>query len=391
MSVPRCALLTACATLCALLVCAAAAAAAPVSVVISTLTPEVEAGHGGTSKLSLTFTNISDEVFVLTPKAVAQPNCELTLSKNQLPSGLTTPVKVEIQPSCDAGEKLKLTIEAASRAGPPQSFEIDPKGTAADDPDWKQLLVFPIALAVSLLLTLIVALRYWEPGPGAKRNLMQPLNHLDSTWKFNDNWATNVAAVGALLTGLFSATTAKAFLGDDAEGQVALATVGAAVALAFVAAAPVLLLALKSLKPEKNKKGEVIGRGDSFTVGGLACAAALVLASATGQLWVVLQVALNTEIGDLTDAFSIAAVALAGLLMLTYSIRSLRDLLARGTEKPKEPKAVEIRAAETIARAIRANRELEQGAPPKKIAEVERALEEASLYEAPEESRSAMI
>jgi hypothetical protein len=380
-----------CAIASVLLALTAVAAAAPVSLVVNTLTPEVEAGSGNTSKLGLTFTNISDEVFVLTPKAVAQPNCELTLSKNQLPSGVTTAVDVEIQPSCDADDRLKLELASASKAGPGQTFEIDPKGEAAAGPTWKQLLAFPIALVVSLLLTLVIALRYWEPGPGANRNLTQPLKHLESTWKFNDNWVTNVSAVGALLTGFFSASTAKSFLGDDAEAQVALATVAAAIALAFVAAAPVVLLALKSLKAEKNKKGEVIGRGDWFTVGGLACAAALVLASAAGQLWVVLQVALNTEIGSPAEAFSILAVGLAGLLLLVYSIRSLRDLLARGTEKSKEPKAVEIRAAETIARAIKANREVEKGAPPKKIAEVERALEEASLYEAPEEPRSALI
>jgi hypothetical protein len=381
----------ACVLVAILLALAATSVAAPVSLVVNTLTPEVESGSGGTSKLSLTFTNVSDEVFVLAPKAIAQPNCELTLSKNQLPSGVTTPVDVEIQPSCDADDRLKVQIESASKAGPGQTFEIDPKGAAVEDPDWESLLAFPIALAVSLLLALVIALRYWEPGPGAKRSLTQPLEHLDSTWKFNDNWVTNVSAVGALLTGLFSASTAKSFLGDDAEAQVALATVGAAIALAFVAAAPVVLLALKSLKAEKNKKGAVIGRRDSFTAGGLALAAALVLASAAGQLWVVLQVALHTEIGTPAEAFAIVAAGLAGLLLLIYTVRSLRDLLARGTEKPKEPKAVEIRAAETIARAIRANRVVEKGAPPKKVAEVERALEEASLYEAPEESRSALI
>ena len=383
--------LAVCVAFCALFVWAAVASAAPVGVVVNTLTPEVEAGAKNTSKLSLSFTNISDEVFVLTPKAIAQPNCELTLSRNQLPSGVTTPVSVEIQPSCDAGDNLKLTIAAASTAGPGPSFEIDPKGVAADEPDWSQLLAFPIALVAALLLTLLVFSR-WTPGANAARSMTQPLKYLDATWKFNDNWVTNVSAVGALLTGLFSAATAKAFLGDDAEGQVALATVGAAVALAFVAAAPVVLLALKSLKVEKSGEGTIVGRGNWYTVGGLMCAAALVLASAAGQLWVVLQVAFNTEIGTLTDAFSIAAVALAGLLLVVYSYRSLKDLLERGTEKPKESKEVEIRAAEVIATALEANRVQSEGAPDT-VTEALRAIDEARPYEAAytDAPRSALI
>lgn len=212
--------------LCIPLAWAAVASAAPVSLFVSTLTPEVEAGPDDASTLSLTFTNISDEVFVLTPRVVDQSKCAATLSENQLPSGVITAVEVEIPSDCDRGEKLEVVIDSASKAGPGQTFTLDPKAASDEDPGWSQLLAFPIALLVSLGLTLVIALCWWTPGANASRNLTQPLRYLDATWKFNDNWVTNVSAIGAILTGLFSASTAKAFLGDDAEAQVALGTVG---------------------------------------------------------------------------------------------------------------------------------------------------------------------
>jgi hypothetical protein len=56
---------------------------------------------------------------------------------------------------------------------------------------------------------------------------------------------------------------------------VALATVGAAFAVAFISAGPIIVLATKSKV------------GDHFTVGGVLAASAVTLAGAFGELYVV--------------------------------------------------------------------------------------------------------
>jgi hypothetical protein len=340
--------LVAVASLALALALSASALAAPASVVVDTRTPPLEEGEGGASKIALSFTNITDAPAVLSANAVAQPKCPLSLSTNQLPPAEITPVTVEIPPTCETGDELKIDITAASGTGPLPVFKIDPQGEPAKEPNWDHLAAFAVALVGSLALVLLLFWKSWTPSEGAKRSLGQPLKYIDATWKFNDNWVTNVSAVGALLTGVFGASTVKVFLGEDAESAVALATVGAAIALALVAAGPVILIALKNLKLVKGK-----GREDAFTAGGLLLAASVVLASAFGQLWVVMVTAMELDLGGTEDYLPLP-VALAAILLLVYSWRSLKDILERGTEEPKAAKAVEIRAAETIARAIRA-------------------------------------
>jgi heme/copper-type cytochrome/quinol oxidase subunit 2 len=318
--------------------------AAPASVAINTLTPELKPAKSGSgSKIELSFTNLTDGPAVLEPEGT---DCEPKLSANQLPPNQITAVTVEFAETC-AKEGLKLKLDAVLAQGASQTFEIETKGAPAKAPNWKELWVFLVALLVSLALILPFFYCGWKPKNGAKRKLNQPLGSLDATWKFNDNWATNATGAGALLTGLFSATTAKAFLGENAEALTALATVGAGIALILVSAAPIATLATKSYKESKGK------RGDAFTVGGILLGAGLVLAAAAGQLWVVAYTAYKLNLGSagrlVWVGFGIAIVILG-----TYSFRSLRDLLERGTEeKAAEPDA-EIEAAKLIVQAIEA-------------------------------------
>ncbi|HVD40320.1 MAG TPA: hypothetical protein VNC16_04890 [Solirubrobacterales bacterium] len=214
-------------------------------------------------------------------------------------------------------------------------------------PDWHELWAFLIAFLAALILGVFFFCYCWDPQDYARRKLNQPLGSLDATWKFNDNWATNATAAGALLSGLFSATTAKAFLGENAEALTALATVGGAIALLLVAAAPIVVLATKSYK------GSDGSRGDAFTVGGVLLGAVLVLAAAAGQLWVVAYTASELDLGS---AGWLVWVGFAvGITILgTYSFRSLKDLLERGTEEKTTEPAAEIEAAKLIVKAIEA-------------------------------------
>ncbi len=214
-------------------------------------------------------------------------------------------------------------------------------------PDWHELWAFLIALVAASILAVFFFFYCWEPQDHAGRRLNQPLGSLDATWKFNDNWATNATAAGALLSGLFSATTAKAFLGENAEALTALATVGGAIALLLIAAAPIVVLTTKSYK------GPDGSRGDAFTVGGVLLGAVLVLAAAAGQLWVVAYNASELDLGSggwlIWVGFGMGIVILG-----TYSFRSLKDLFERGTEEKAIEPAAEIEAAKLIVKAIEA-------------------------------------
>jgi hypothetical protein len=368
------------------------ASAASSSLVIDTRTPELKKGDDDVSTIELKFTNLTDGPIVLSAVALNQRLCRPTLSTNQLPPAEVTPVTVELstKSKCKTGEDLKIDISARSAAGPLTGFVIDPEEKPAETPDWNQLWAFAGALVVCLIGALVLFCRCWTPRGDAKRRLAQPLTNLDATWKFNDNWATNVSTAGALLTGIFGTATAKAFLGEDAESAIGLAIVGAAIALALIAAAPVILVAFKKLglKTEDGKET----REDAFTVGGLLLAAAVVLASAYGQLWVVVATGSELDLGYACWVLAVAALIGAAIVSV-YAWRSVKDLLERGTEKPKKSKEVEIRAAEVIARAIRAEKAAEAGVDKKAIVQAEEDIAEEIASEDPylQRARSAML
>lgn len=323
---------------------AAPASAAPASLVIDTRTPELQpAESGGGSKVDLSFTNLTDGPAALKAEAAG---CEPSLSANQLPPNQITSVTVELAAAC-AREGVKFKLTATLAHGTSQAFEIEPKGSPAKMPNWHELWAFLIALLVSLILSIPFYFWGWKPQHGGKRKPNLPLGSLDATWKFNDNWATNATAAGALLTGLFSATTAKSFLGENAEALTALATVGAGIALILVSAAPIVTLATKSYKESNGK------RGDSFTVGGILLGAVLILTAAAGQLWVVAYTASELNLGS-AGWLVWVAFGIGIAVLVTYSFRSLKDLLERGTEeKAAEPNG-EIEAAKLIVKALEA-------------------------------------
>ncbi len=101
----------------------------------------------------------------------------------------------------------------------------------------------------------------------------------------------------------------------DADQAVALSSVGAAVALAFVGAGPIVLLALE--------KG---GEDRAPTVIGLLMASALTLAGAFGEIWIVFKSASKLELGGLERIVWLPSL-LAGLPCFVYE--GLKAMLAR--------------------------------------------------------------
>jgi hypothetical protein len=415
-----------------LMLAAPAFSSAASDVAINTLKPELEAAETGEgSKLKLEFTNITDGPAILTVAAVGQPGCTPTLSSDQLPPNKLTPVEVEIPKSgCKSDDgALKLNVIAELAGGVKREFLVEPEGTAPGKPDWEVLFIFPILLLLSLAAAARFLFKGWDPPDSAthstegtettstggwaqaRKRLRRPLTAIDvSTWKFNDNWATNVTAAGALLTGLFGATTAKAFLGEDAESLTALATVGAAVAAAFVVAAPIAVLATKRFTTDKDEPG------DFFSVVGVPLTAAAVVTAAIGQLAIIAYTATELDIGIVAKVALWIAFAIGAGLVIVYACRTLVNLIKSGTsESPKKP-AVEIEAATVIAAELAALRKEiaiiagggdlererryreyiaveEEGAPAKPVAPAEpvAAAEPAASLPSYQYHRSALI
>jgi hypothetical protein len=362
--------LVAAATICLLVASAPALGSTP-AVTIDTRTPTLEEADEGASKFGLTFLNLTGAAAEIEAKAGGQRACVLTPDKTRLVSAESTPVSIAVPATCKADDGLTVDVVVTSGSTRLASFEVTPEVKPADESEWGNLYAFPLAWVATLVVLALLLSKGWTPPEGATRSPFQRL-HLDATWKFNDNWATNISAVGALVTGLFGATTAKAFLGSDSESAVALATVGAAIALALLAAAPIIALATKSFKVVPVTEGgkEVVVDGkpvtkrlDSFTAGGLLLAASVVFASAVGQLWVVTATGRALELGDLEKAYLWVTFGLATLLLATYGWRSLKDLLERNTAEPPTADGDSIKAAKLVAAAIQGTKVATAGGP----------------------------
>lgn len=317
-----------------------------------------EAGNGWTAVLG--FTNLTDRMVALTakPTGTARPGCDLMLGENpsqstaSLPAAQHTDVKVSVPAACKAGDKGFAFEVTATAGSTPAAFHIDTKAKASAKPDWTNLWAFLVALVV--LGALAVGLfAYWDRDDFNFDHLANPMPYLGTTWSFKDSLVSNVTVAGGLLTGIFgSSGVVKALLGKDAEAFTALAIVGVAIAIAFVGAGGIVLLAFKTRK------------GNAVTVGGLLAASVITLTGAFGELWVV-SASGHKVTGGLGDvALSIVMVA-AMALLLVYALRSVLITLDLGTIPPlppdyrKPPLTETIFAASMIVEALKARSDVD--------------------------------
>lgn len=374
---------------------AATASAAPAAVAIDSLAPTLESEDDGTAKVAIGLTNLTDGKVGLAASAEGSPpGCELIPDITELPGAQRTTVTIAAAAACRAADGISIKVGLTSGQGTAQSFVVKPVAEPAPEtPDWDQLWAFAAALLGSLLLVTVVYFWWHHNNGNAQGGLRKPLSSLDSAWSFDDNWVTNVTAAGALLTGIFGATNVtETFLGPDAESSLALATVGAAIAVALVAAGPIVLLATKSYKPT----GTPPVRGNSYTVFGLLLGSAVVLASAFGQLWVVRATGGNMDLGGLEDWLWVPFGA-AALLLLVYACRTLLDLLARGAAPPPTPppEPTVMDAAELIAKALRAKKDIDTAKVNEALQAVEQKFPEGAAPAVPaayeQAPRSALL
>lgn len=280
-------------------------------------------GDGGVTTFSVTLTNLTDQPLGIDATVPSDAGCAVATDPPELAANEPpTEVKVELGADCDtsAGKlEAQLTVGNAT-------FAVSVAEPSSPDTPWTQLRVFYVLFATSLVIVAVALLvlgreRWWKPLKGLKAD-----------WDFKDAWATNVTALGAILTGVVgSSSVVKAILGEDAEKSIALATVGAAVAAAIAVAAPILLSVLK--------------RDKSYTLLGVLLANALVVTAALGELWLVAWSGSRLErFGTGEDVALFVAVGGAGLLLVVYVVHNTYTVWVEGTKVTLKEPDVELLA-----------------------------------------------
>lgn len=319
----------------------ARASAAP-AITVDTRGPALARGEGGRVTAALGFTNLADAPIELTaaPVDASDLGCRVTLAPARVPPAEHSDVTATIVPGCNVGQDgFDFVVSASEGTSSRGDFRITaaPKPSTSD-PEWNALWAFPLVLGVLAL----VVLGYFLIALPGRTPVSQPLPYLEATWSFSDSWVSTVTVAGGLLTGVFGSTdVVTSLLGREADNAVALATVGAAAALALIGAGPIVLLATKS----KSKH--------FFTVGGLLMASVVTLSGAFGEIWVVYRSGRQLDLGGWEDKIVVAA-GLAAVLLAVYAARSLSATLRQGLDEPPRPAPSEtMRAARLIVDALR--------------------------------------
>jgi hypothetical protein len=317
---------------------APAAMADPTPVTVDNAAPTLtDKGDDGWTA-ALGFTNLTDQPITLEPKASADNSCALSLDKPTLPAGQHQAVTLTIPPACDVKDEGGFDFQVGTAAGtePSASFDMTAAPKPSEDPNWDALLAFPLAFLLALIISSAVV-GSWS-RQNAENNLGTDLKYLPKDWSFSDSWVTNVTAAGAVLTAVFASTdVVTALLGEDAKDSMALATVGAAVALGFTGAGPVVLGASRRVAT------------GFVPVGGLMVAAAVTVGGALGELWVLWESARHLDLGGHEDAVAYSTAIPAAALLFWYLVSSLLGLLTSGTTPPPPAQVTRDAVASALA------------------------------------------
>jgi hypothetical protein len=367
-------LVAAAALLSAVLLAVAPGAAPAADPVIADEEPyAIEKQDDGTWTASFGLTNATDAEITLTATATDDSSCKLSPAPAKLAANARTEVKLTAAASCEVPEEGGLNFELAGIPGV-ESLALTASPPTDDDPDWAVLDYFLLGFFLALFAVLY-AWFVWTGhlGDGKGHSFTRPLPKLDPTWSFKESWVANITVAATVVT-LFlgSSEVIKSLLGDDAEAELAVLIVSAALSASLVAAGQVALLAAKS-------EGQV-------TVFGLLLGALLVLMGSFGELLVLMDVGQDLDIGGQEDTV-VAAAVLAIILLLVYAVRTLIATLRQGAAPDAGVAVSEARllAAATLLGEARVNlrnapeklRDLEEGLAAEAAEAAEDAAREA--------------
>jgi uncharacterized integral membrane protein len=278
---------------------------------------------GWSAKLGLTnLTSDTVKLSVSSARPVLTAFCTVqfeTGSTATLEAARDESVTATYSKGCKIGKEGAM-LRVSTDTQPPQTLElaVDPP-TKAPKPDWKVLWAFVIALVIALVVLFVMLFTNEHMTFGTR------LPHLPATWTFKESWATNVTAGGGILTVVIGSTSVvKAFLGTEADSSIALATVGAGVAGAFLAFGALLVKTIRYTDSE------------SPTAGGFVVGAACTLAGAFGELVTMYATGRKLDLGGLQHGL-LPIVILIGAVLVVYAIISVRSTLEIGTKIPSAP------------------------------------------------------
>lgn len=288
---------------------------------------------------SLDFTNLTDQVVSLTVATVNPPSpaCTVTVDPTSLPAAKHTSVTVTVPAACSVGDSgITFTVDAGTA-----SFTLSAtKSPGGGPPDWNALWAFAAAFGAALIVSILILTARRQSPYGQ-------LPYLDQTWSFSDSWVSNITVIGGLFTGIFGSSDVVKALGTDADSAVALATVGAAIAAALIAASGILVVASKW----KNE----------ITAGGLLVSCSLTVAGAAGELYTVFDGGRFLNLGGWQNRLAYP-LAVSLLLLGVYAVRSMINILNQGTTRPPDPPPSDtITAATMIVTALKAQQAGDKG------------------------------
>ena len=323
----------------------ASAHAAPALIAIDDASPTLTALDDGGWSGTVTLTNLSTEGLKLSaaPADAAATTCKPTLSRAAFGAAQSADVKLTAPAECKPdGETLDLLITASGTTS--QDIRVASEVSAADDePAWGQLWVFPWALLIAAV-AVALTVRFTE-----YKMFRGELEYLPATYSFKESWISNLTVVAGLLTAVFgSDDVVKAFLGEEADRSIALATVGSAFALALIGAAPIVFTAAKT----NRKPDKVLVQVP--TVRGLMFASTVAAAGAGGQLWIGWKSGAALDLGGFEGAPLTVVFVIAVLLLLWYTVvTTLATLNAGSMKPPATPKTDLALLSENLEKVLR--------------------------------------
>lgn len=308
----------------------------------------VEAASGWTVEVDLTNLTRSRLGVMAKPTAQTAQGCTLVPTPTTLPASEHVVISFAVSGDCVVkdGLSFKVTVSAARSKQASQTLALQALRPTTTPVDWSQLRVFAIGTPLLVVIGLVIGLFVSKKNDAEADPLVKAdgwlgaLPYLDSAWSFSDSWLNNLTAGAGLLTGIVGTSdVAKALLGSDADSKLRLATVGAAISVALIAAAPLVL-------------GIFQPKAGALTIVGLFVAAGLSVSAAIGALWVMGQTAKALGVPWLSSHGPWLAAA-ASLLVLVYAVVSLRGTVVAGLTKPEDPGESDVlKAAALIAAAI---------------------------------------
>jgi hypothetical protein len=322
------------------------------AVVISGPKYEVkETDDGWSTSVEVSNGTASDVTIVMA--LVGEESCTIAADPATLDASTAATIEFQLDDVSAIDDDTKtVQLELTASAGGDDVFSRVIDATIAEDEPttYRPLWGYVVGIGFALVLMVVVAVRapIWEPeketeAPWHKRlraGLWRPLPSLPDDWSFTDSWATNAALAASIFTGVFGATDVlESIFGDEGESIVNVATVAAAMTIALVAAAPLLVTALRT-SPD--------GKADTdATVAGLLVGSWLVVAATTGQ--VATAAWLLHDVDGVSDALVVSLAVIALVVLAVYALRSIPATIAFGLYvAPKKSKRKPSKRTVTI-------------------------------------------